>query len=210
MFTPALVLLATLAVAPAMRADTVAIAPTLQTLDLAVDPRRDSWSGSYEATLGVRAPVKRLALRLRGPIVNRVALRDRSGANPVVYAQRGADSLLVEASRTLAPGTVGLLVAFGGRRADLPPGLAGPPGGPWRLERGAGVVAPAWPEGTPRSRWRLAVHVPVQFGVRSSLPVLERSLQDGWRTVVFASRGAIEPDSLGLEIARIATSGAAR
>ncbi|HTR96490.1 MAG TPA: hypothetical protein VMH61_01190, partial [Candidatus Acidoferrales bacterium] len=79
-------------------ADTAAFGPTFEAIDLAIDPRTETWSGSLEADVSVRREARRMLLRLAGPVVNRVSLSDSSGRISTVFAQRGAELLLIEAA----------------------------------------------------------------------------------------------------------------
>lgn len=185
-------------------ADSAAIVPLRQTLDLVVDPAKSEWSGSLRAWLDVRGATRHVVLRLRDVSVSRVEMNQHSGVVGLVFGSPRGDSLLVETDRELAPGAAGLNVGFVAPFADSGDGFVRTGRRSVALARGAAVAIPAWPAGTRGTPWTIDVHVPAGYTVRANLPRTEITRQDRWRTWSFATRRAWTADSLRITVARTA------
>lgn len=188
----------------------VAVQPVEQRLELELDPASRTWSGSLLATLRIADGERTFSLRLRGPVPSRVELTDGRGRVPVSWGVRGDSTLAIEASRPLAAGRGALSVAFDAPWRDAPaaagergPGLLRDPAHRRaRLRGGAGTVFPAWPPGTPATRWSLMVHAPRAYEVRASGRRTGVDDTRGWRTWTFRVARTLDADSLRVSVRR--------
>lgn len=186
--------------APAAAADTAAIVTRRQVLDVTVDPAAPRWTASVRAWLTVRRPVRRFALVLDGPVIERVEMNQRDGAVPTTFGPPVDGLLTIEADRPLVPGPAGLNVAVLGPWSGADRGFRRRAAGRFTLEHGAGSVIPDWPAGTAPPAWSVDVHVPAGCTVRSNLAHTETSRQGTWRAWTFVSRGPLPADSIRIEV----------
>ena len=180
--------------------DTGIVTPLTQELELDLSPGRPEWSGSLRARLAVRMSTRRFTLRLPGVDASRVEINDIHGAVPLEFGWAGRDTLLVETGTPLSPGQAGFNIAFAGQ-------LASQSGGPMArgadaivLEPGAGRRLPAWPGIQPATPWKVMVHAPGKYEVRSNLRMMRRSLQGAWGTWEFSSVRPMPGDSIEVEV----------
>jgi len=200
----ALLALSTLISAPgAASADTSAVAPRRQLLELAIDPAAALWYGNLRAWLDVHRPTRYVALRLHGPVLSRVEMNTAAGAAPLLFGMVPGDTLLIESRAALPPGPVGLHVAFQDSFAaatDTARGVVRLASGA-ELRRAFGVAIPAWSPGT-ATPWEVRVHVPAGWAVRTNLRRSDFSRQGGWRTWEFASARPLPAESLRVVVFR--------
>ena len=174
--------------------------PLRQELQLELVPGRDTWSGSLRATLQVRRATRRFFLLLAGGDPSRVELAGPHGAVPLTYGWRGRDTLLVETAAPLAPGPLGMNVAWLGSFAAASRGPRTVGRGAIVMAPGAGGGIPLWPGVAPATSWRLTVRAPDSCTVRSNLARLAGSRQGSWRTWEFASRRPLPADSIAFQL----------
>jgi len=212
MLTPLLLATALNVLTAADGPDTARVASRLvdQRLELELNPAARTWSGSLLATLELAGVGRRIELRLAGPIVSRVELTDATGRVELTWGAVRDSFLVVEAGRDLAPGPASLNIAFdGGWRDPLRDAPKDTLGAVVRdvsqlrirMHAGAGGVFPAWPSGTPATRWTLMVHAPSGYDVSANAHRTGLDQVKDWRTWTFRTRAPVEADSLRVSVA---------
>jgi hypothetical protein len=198
------VALASATAAPAMaNSSAMALRPVEQRLELELNPAARTWSGSLFATLEVRDARRQFDLRLAGPTVSRVEMTDGLGRVGLRFGVLGDSVLTVETDRDLATGRASLSVGFDGDWRVAGPGVVRNTARKlvW-LERGAGIAFPAWPIGTPETRWTLMVHAPKRYEVRASGRRTGVDAAPGWRTWIYRTSGPVNAESLRVIVRR--------
>jgi hypothetical protein len=180
--------------------DSSAIVPSFQTLDVEIDPGSKRWSGSLQTWLLVRRPVRLLTLALAGPVVSRVEINVMGGAAELLYGERPPGVLTIEARAPLRLGRGAMNVSFAGAIADSGRGLARTRAGGVALARGDGIAFPAWPPGTPATRWSVVVHAPAGCRVTCALPLRGTSRQGGWETWTYVSPKVLRASDVAFEV----------
>jgi hypothetical protein len=69
-----------------------------------------------------------------------------------------------------------------------------------RMRAGAGGVFPAWPDGTPATRWTLLVHAPSGYDVTANARRTEIEKTQDWRSWTFRTRAPVDADSLSVTV----------
>ena len=199
---PTLLLLALLGTGPAGRE---AVQADSQTVVLELHPQRDRYRGATEIFVTLSEPTRRIALESRGLEPSRIELVDRAGRVDLVWGERPAGTLLLEARRDSAAGPLCIRVAFDGAYPDSAPGLVRTGRGPRARLRSAfalGGASAAFPcmTGVGAQAWSLTIEVPATHALRTNLWRQRTGYAPGVRTSVFRSRSPLPADSLRIEV----------
>ncbi|MEO5989406.1 MAG: hypothetical protein ABIU54_05765 [Candidatus Eisenbacteria bacterium] len=199
--TCALLLLTLLGTGPAGRE---AVQADSQSVVLELHPQRDRYRGATELFVTLSESTRRIALESRGLEPSRIELVDGKGRVDLVWGERPAGTLLLEARRDIAAGPLCIRVAFDGAYPDSAPGLVRTGRGRRARLRSAfafGGASAAFPcmTGVGPQSWTLTIEVPATHQLRTNLGRQRTGYAPGVRTSVFRSRRPIPADSLRIE-----------
>jgi len=166
--------------------------PVRQAIDLRIDPDATGYSGAVAIELEIQEGVDSFRFHAEGMDFDRVALEGPGGAVEVTTEEGENGLITATAAHTLEPGAYTLSIEFHNDYDARAVGL-------YRMEQqGKGYVFtqmesvdarrafPCWDEPGFKIPYRLTLGAPEAHTVLANTPLESESVQDGWRTHVFA------------------------
>ena len=168
------------------------VAPLSQSVSLAVDPRKDDYTGSVRVELEVKKATPVFRLHAEDLAITSMTLTKGSAPIEVTHAKGEEGTVVVTAKEALAPGRYVLDAAFTNKFNRQAVGLykmLTKDGEPYLFTQFQAIDArrafPVWDEPAFKIPFELTVTIPEQYDAISNSPVAAESKAGGAKTIRF-------------------------